>query len=676
MKKKFNLVFVLILLLMLKVVISVKANGIVGSSCDFNDVSQTHAAYKQIDKMVKKGILYGYPDGNFYPEKNITRAEMAAIIYRVTNSGNIIDDNQENIFVDVDDEHWAKVYINAAYNNEIIVGDGNGRFRPEDNIKYEEAVKMIICALGQEEKVEHIRDDWAAGYLSYAEEKKITDGVKIEFDKIVDRENIAIMLYNGINNLKKYGVKWSADDINDLGVRCFDAETLEAVPGMGADDGYSDFDDIYPWSEMKRCNIKILDNGEEKVTFEGEKGFSLDGSNGNVFVRIPKFYVEKYEIDGYEYCVVSRFGEKPHPVFLEDGKELDEIYISAFEGYIEDEKLYSISDVIPTNNRVAQEFLDAAKKNGKNYSLYDMRCVDAVWTLMAVEYGCINSNHILGYGVSNYIQPVKTSGLSVYEENNTNSITVPVWSKSAKACMPIGSNITICAEENQRKILTQAKLIDVFDSKDGLYTTFVFDGQPVNIDKSCFIGSAPLNTNWIEMCGVGALNYHTGRAEFVVNSDNMNPIRYRWIENIFGNVWHFLPDVTFKNGKMYVCDSMKDYRFGEVNKGYEYVETELLEQKDNGNKADIKYANYWVKSMNKNLYDNGMMFGETYDKNLDSTQRYGAYYYMSHDGIKFIANGGGFDHLYRCNILTNRAWISTDNKWYLYGARMMYKNID
>ena len=38
-------------------------------------------------------------------------------------------------------------------------------------------------------------------------------------------------------------------------------------------------------------------------------------------------------------------------------------------------------------------------------------------------------------------------------------------------------------------------------------------------------------------------------------------MRYRWMENLVGNVWHFLPDITFFNRQMYICSDMMNYRF-------------------------------------------------------------------------------------------------------------------
>lgn len=53
------------------------------SLMNFADVPEGHWAYRDIAKAVEKEILLGYPDGTFRPSKDLTRAEVAAIIYRL-----------------------------------------------------------------------------------------------------------------------------------------------------------------------------------------------------------------------------------------------------------------------------------------------------------------------------------------------------------------------------------------------------------------------------------------------------------------------------------------------------------------------------------------------------------------------------------------------------------------
>ena len=53
------------------------------SLMNFTDVPEGHWAYGDIAKAVEKEILLGYPDGTFRPSNDLTRAEVAAIIYRL-----------------------------------------------------------------------------------------------------------------------------------------------------------------------------------------------------------------------------------------------------------------------------------------------------------------------------------------------------------------------------------------------------------------------------------------------------------------------------------------------------------------------------------------------------------------------------------------------------------------
>ena len=476
---------------------------------------------------------------------------------------------------------------------------------------------------------------------------------------------------------KRYGVRWQSNNPYDLGERCLDAEGLDARFGIGALEGHSDFDQVYPWREIRRCNVK-KEGSETIITFDDDPAFTIDGSNGDVFVRIPKFYVEKYNEGGYEYRVISAHGDKPHPAFIENGQELDAIYVSAFEGYIDkDGLLYSIADVIPTTNIPAQVFLDAARRRGPQYTLYDMRTVDLLFTLMAVEFGCRNSGVSLGHGIADYRQPLEDKWdtnriyYSQKDELHTNSMTCK---RQKKEMIPIGSNICVC-QGNQRDILTFARLTDKIDTPST--TTYYFDGPPIDITTDCFIGSCAQSTNWIETCSAPH-NSYMGRANMTEKGflpTERNPMRYRWMENIVGNVWHFLPDITFKDCQMYVCSNIKDYCFARYEGGYQPFGSPLEINEDNGSESnDMPYYNYWVTTLMEDNDGKGVSFGMTYDKSLTSKEAFGAYYYVK-DGLKIVVNGGGFDHKNRCNVLTTRAWVYPDTRWHLYGARLLFKDL-
>lgn len=53
----------------------------------FPDVAENHWAYQYVTTLAKKGLLEGYPDGEFKGERMMTRYEFAAIVYRIVESG-------------------------------------------------------------------------------------------------------------------------------------------------------------------------------------------------------------------------------------------------------------------------------------------------------------------------------------------------------------------------------------------------------------------------------------------------------------------------------------------------------------------------------------------------------------------------------------------------------------
>lgn len=530
--------------------------------------------------------------------------------------------------------------------------------------------------------------------------KKVTSSrVFKAYSKEESDERYASISSQGI---KRYGVKWSITDADDLGVRCFDAVGLSAEIAIGSIGGHSDFDNIYPWSEMKRCNILLNSNGAKVVTFEGESGFALDGSNGDVFVRIPKFSVEKYTKDGEEYRVISNDSGHIHPAFIEDGKVLDEIFVSSFEASENGGVLYSKGGVIPANNITAETFLNYAKAKGVSYSLFDNRCVDLLFTLMSVEFGCRNSNRILGYGYSGYFQAAQYQTWShcSVSSPSTNIITLGKPSSNYERltvleALAVGQNICICGNAqngSQENILAQRKITSISCPTKDDNIVVSFDGEPIAVDAEVegssnytYVGNAPSTCNNCETISDAgaAMTYHTGRTNRTLSPidalqyETANACRYRWIENPIGNVWHFLPDVTFLNGQMYVCDNMRDYVCHKYTSPYKPIGKTLTPQMSNGNKSDIAGVNYWITSLMNDIFAKGSVFGNAWDTSLVSTKAFGAYYYLSDKNTPvIISHGGGFDHLWRCNILTQRAWQDAGNRWYLYGARLMFKNID
>lgn len=112
-----------------------------GIGAAFTDI-QGHWAEKNIEKLAGTGIVNGYIDGSFKPDRTISRAEFTAMLVRALG----LTSDGSNTFDDMAD-HWAKQAVSAAYSNGIIQGYDQRTFAPDDFITREQMAVMVVNAL-------------------------------------------------------------------------------------------------------------------------------------------------------------------------------------------------------------------------------------------------------------------------------------------------------------------------------------------------------------------------------------------------------------------------------------------------------------------------------------------------------------------------------------------------
>jgi len=104
----------------------------------FPDVGDDAWYAQSVTYLASIHILNGYPDGTFKPDEPITRAEFATVI-----SGfDSLEPADDNIFTDVEG-HWAQSFINSASEKGWVTGYPDGDFKPENNITRAEVVTVI-----------------------------------------------------------------------------------------------------------------------------------------------------------------------------------------------------------------------------------------------------------------------------------------------------------------------------------------------------------------------------------------------------------------------------------------------------------------------------------------------------------------------------------------------------
>jgi hypothetical protein len=119
------------------------AQGIpTGGASNFTDV-KGHWAEPYISALVGKGIISGYPDGNFRPEARITRAEICAVISRAMD---LSPGSNKSSFPDTEG-NWAKNDIQLVASNGIVNGYTDGNFKPSASATRAEVSAIIYRML-------------------------------------------------------------------------------------------------------------------------------------------------------------------------------------------------------------------------------------------------------------------------------------------------------------------------------------------------------------------------------------------------------------------------------------------------------------------------------------------------------------------------------------------------
>lgn len=108
---------------------------------------QTHWAAGVILRAYSAGIISGDTDGDFYPDRDITRAEFVSIVARRLN---LSGDSTALTFSDVKLTDWYAPAVAATVAADILSGYPDNTFRPAESISRQEAVFLLCRAFGAE----------------------------------------------------------------------------------------------------------------------------------------------------------------------------------------------------------------------------------------------------------------------------------------------------------------------------------------------------------------------------------------------------------------------------------------------------------------------------------------------------------------------------------------------
>jgi len=146
----------------------------------FSDMDPSHKYYEAVAYLVDEGVINGYPDGTFKPEKVVSRVESLKFIFegiRESLTGGDLP------FADTSTQEWYANYLYTAFSKGVVDGYPDGTFKPTQAVNRAEFYKILFNGMGvdinpnvSEKPYNDVPvDEWYAPYVSFAKELEIVE---------------------------------------------------------------------------------------------------------------------------------------------------------------------------------------------------------------------------------------------------------------------------------------------------------------------------------------------------------------------------------------------------------------------------------------------------------------------------------------------------------------------
>lgn len=164
----------------------------------FKDVPSTHPNYESILYLQANGIVQGQPDGSYWPESTINRAEFTKIIVASLAKPAVIETclaDRPVLFTDVSEDQWYAKYICIAKKFGMAYGNPDGSYRPAYAINFAEAATLIARNFNLEPQVPKPETLWYKPYIEALERQNAIPVSIKHFAQPVTRGEMAEIIY-------------------------------------------------------------------------------------------------------------------------------------------------------------------------------------------------------------------------------------------------------------------------------------------------------------------------------------------------------------------------------------------------------------------------------------------------------------------------------------------------
>lgn len=165
---------------------------------------------KLVENTIKLlGIMTGDEKGNMNLDENVTREQFAKMIIMASKHKNdVAKGSNYSVFKDVKHDRWSSAYIKLAVDMKLFTGYADGTFKPENEIKLEEAATVVLRILGYENS--DFNGAYPLAQLSKYESLALDKNINKIKGQNLSRRDCMNLLYNLMNAKTKTGTVYAS----------------------------------------------------------------------------------------------------------------------------------------------------------------------------------------------------------------------------------------------------------------------------------------------------------------------------------------------------------------------------------------------------------------------------------------------------------------------------------
>lgn len=322
-KKQRGIISLLLTIIMLSTVFNVYAESSAETAENIiSSAAEKDTRYQEgIGFLEYLGIFKGDDSGDMKSETNITRAEMAAVILRMMNIEELTEYKGE--FEDVTENHWAANVIQTAYENSIISGMGDGTFAPDKDVTYEQAVKMVLCAVNYGAYAEDA-GGYPMGYIKQADKLDISEMAEGTIGESVIRRTVAKLIYNALT-VDYPIITYIENSIS--GKVQVEYETRDGITILSEKRDIFYTDDVITATTDKTIGTMLI--AKENQIAVGNMLMDCEVENADDYVSLYCRIFYREDKDGYKTAVYIISDEKKNESITIQAEDIDSIVTSS-----------------------------------------------------------------------------------------------------------------------------------------------------------------------------------------------------------------------------------------------------------------------------------------------------------------------------------------------------------